>query len=396
MPTARPAPDAVESDPVRRESRSASHANRLAQSRLWRRSDRAPSWRIRYMTCFPVPGICGAVRGTTSRSIRSSVPHISCASGGGCAPSGTSITFCNALMSEQVTGATPQVECPSARCPGPATEPAPAVTTLWYKDAIIYEVHVRAFSDSNDDGIGDFAGLTRKLDYLQDLGVNALWLLPFYPSPLRDDGYDIADYRNPSRSTARCADFRALRPRGAQRGLRIITELVINHTSDQHPWFQAARAPPGSPQRNFYVWSDTTGAIRRHADHLHRYRDLELGLGSGGEGLLLAPLLQPSARSELRQSARGARASLRVMRLLARHGGRRPAAGRDSLPRRARGHQQREPAARPMQSCKRIRTAIDERYRGPHAPRRGQPVAGGRAASISATATNATWHFTSR
>ena len=135
---------------------------------------------------------------------------------------------------------------------------APARDPLWYKDAIIYEVHVRAFFDSNDDGIGDFRGLTRKLDYIQDLGVNTIWLLPFYPSPGKDDGYDISDYHNVHPQYGTRADFRAFIREAHRRGLRVITELVINHTSDQHPWFQAARrAPPGSTKRNFYVWSDT-------------------------------------------------------------------------------------------------------------------------------------------
>jgi maltose alpha-D-glucosyltransferase / alpha-amylase len=128
----------------------------------------------------------------------------------------------------------------------------------WYKDAVIYEVHVRAFSDSNGDGVGDFPGLTSKLDYIHDLGVTAIWLLPFYPSPLKDDGYDIADYRNIHPQYGTRADFRTFADEAHRRGLRIITELVINHTSDLHPWFQAARrAPAGSPKRNFYVWSDT-------------------------------------------------------------------------------------------------------------------------------------------
>ena len=130
--------------------------------------------------------------------------------------------------------------------------------TDWYRDAIIYQVHVKAFQDSDGDGMGDFAGLMRRLDYIQDLGVTAIWLLPFYPSPLRDDGYDIADYRsiNPSYGTMR--DFRAFVAEAHRRGLRVITELVINHTSDQHPWFQKARlARPGSAARDFYVWSDT-------------------------------------------------------------------------------------------------------------------------------------------
>jgi maltose alpha-D-glucosyltransferase/alpha-amylase len=128
----------------------------------------------------------------------------------------------------------------------------------WFKDAIIYELHVKSFFDSNDDGVGDFRGLIQKLDYIQDLGVNTIWLLPFYPSPLKDDGYDIANYRdiNPSYGTLR--DFRQLLREAHARGLRVFTELVVNHTSDQHPWFQAARqAPAGSPKRRYYVWSDT-------------------------------------------------------------------------------------------------------------------------------------------
>ncbi len=129
---------------------------------------------------------------------------------------------------------------------------------LWYKDAIIYQLHVKAFFDSNNDGIGDFKGLLSKLDYLQSLGVNTLWLLPFYPSPLRDDGYDIADYRDVHPSYGTMDDFKTFVEAAHSRGLRVITELVINHTSDQHAWFQRARhAPAGSPERDFYVWSDT-------------------------------------------------------------------------------------------------------------------------------------------
>ncbi|MDQ0325299.1 maltose alpha-D-glucosyltransferase/alpha-amylase [Rhodopseudomonas julia] len=130
--------------------------------------------------------------------------------------------------------------------------------TEWYKDAIVYQLHVKAFLDSNGDGVGDFGGLLDRLDYIESLGVTAIWLLPFYPSPLRDDGYDIADYRaiNPSYGTMR--DFRRFVAEAHQRGIRVITELVINHTSDQHPWFQRARnAKPGSAARNYYVWSDT-------------------------------------------------------------------------------------------------------------------------------------------
>jgi maltose alpha-D-glucosyltransferase/alpha-amylase len=128
---------------------------------------------------------------------------------------------------------------------------------FWYKDAIIYEVHVRSFYDSDGDGIGDFKGLTAKLDYLQDLGITAIWLLPFYPSPLRDDGYDISDYTDVNPLYGNLRDFKIFLREAHRRGLRVITELVINHTSDQHPWFQRARrAKPGSRHRNFYVWND--------------------------------------------------------------------------------------------------------------------------------------------
>jgi len=129
---------------------------------------------------------------------------------------------------------------------------------LWYKDAIIYQLHVKAFADSNGDGIGDFAGLTERLDYLHELGVTALWLLPFYPSPGRDDGYDISDYRRINPDFGTMKDFRRFIVEAKRRGLRVITELVVNHTSDQHPWFKRARrSKPASDARNWYVWSDT-------------------------------------------------------------------------------------------------------------------------------------------
>jgi maltose alpha-D-glucosyltransferase / alpha-amylase len=129
---------------------------------------------------------------------------------------------------------------------------------FWYKSGVIYEVHVRAFYDSDSDGAGDFRGLTQKLDYIKDLGVTAIWLLPFYPSPLKDDGYDIADYCAVHSSYGTLADFKTFLRQAHRRSLRVITELVLNHTSDQHPWFQRSRrAKPGSRWRNFYVWSDT-------------------------------------------------------------------------------------------------------------------------------------------
>ncbi len=137
----------------------------------------------------------------------------------------------------------------------------------WYKDAIIYELHIKAFRDSNRDGIGDFKGLIEQLDYLQELGVTAIWVLPFYPSPLKDDGYDIADYYKINSKYGTLEQFREFLQEAHKRNLKVVTELVINHTSDQHPWFQRARtAPKGSPERNFYVWTDDP----------HQYRDVRI------------------------------------------------------------------------------------------------------------------------
>ena len=144
---------------------------------------------------------------------------------------------------------------------------------LWYKDAIIYEVHIKCFADSDGDGIGDFRGLTSRLDYLADLGVTAVWLLPFYPSPLRDDGYDIADFMRVNPDYGTLGDFKAFLRAAHARGIRVITELVINHTSDQHAWFQRARrAKPGSVHRDFYVWSDTP---ERYQDARIIFKDFE-------------------------------------------------------------------------------------------------------------------------
>ena len=128
---------------------------------------------------------------------------------------------------------------------------------LWYKDAVIYQLHVRTFCDSDGNGIGDFRGLTNKLDYLQELGINAIWLLPFYPSPLRDDGYDISDYTSVNPTYGTIEDFKTFLAAAHSRRIRVITELVLNHTSDQHPWFQEARSSRDNPKRDWYVWSDT-------------------------------------------------------------------------------------------------------------------------------------------
>jgi maltose alpha-D-glucosyltransferase / alpha-amylase len=146
----------------------------------------------------------------------------------------------------------------AAAVEGATVEAQRADDPLWHRDAVIYQLHVKAFVDSNDDGIGDFRGLASRLDYVKDLGVNTLWLLPFYPSPQKDDGYDVADFHDIHPHYGTLEDFRAFMKETERRGLKVITELVVNHTSDQHPWFQAARkAPKGSPQRDFYVWSDT-------------------------------------------------------------------------------------------------------------------------------------------
>ena len=144
---------------------------------------------------------------------------------------------------------------------------------LWYKDAIIYQLHVKAFHDSDGDGVGDFRGLMQKLDYLQELGITAIWLLPFYPSPQKDDGYDIADYYSVHRSYGTLEDFQEFLQEAHRRGLRVITELVINHTSDQNPWFQRARrAPAGSPERDYYVWADSPAG---YADARIIFKDFE-------------------------------------------------------------------------------------------------------------------------
>src|SRR6478735_5234404 len=129
---------------------------------------------------------------------------------------------------------------------------------LWFKDAIVYEVSVRAFYDSNGDGVGDFPGLISKLDYLEDLGINTLWLLPFYPSPLKDDGFDVTEHCDIHPDYGTLSDFKDFLKEAHRRGIRVIIELILNHTSDQHPWFQKSRgARTGSRYRDYYVWNKT-------------------------------------------------------------------------------------------------------------------------------------------
>jgi len=143
--------------------------------------------------------------------------------------------------------------------------------TLWYKDAIFYELHVRTFADSNADGIGDFAGASQKLDYLQDLGITCIWLLPFYQSPLRDDGYDVSDYYQVHPAYGTLADCRNFIVAAHEHGIRVIADLVANHTSDQHLWFLEARSSPHSPKRNYYIWSDSD----------QKYKEARIGLVNG-------------------------------------------------------------------------------------------------------------------
>ena len=233
---------------------------------------------------------------------------------------------------------------------------------LWYKDAIIYQVHVRTFHDSNGDGIGDFRGLAEKLDYLQELGINALWLMPFFPSPLRDDGYDIADYRSVHPSYGTLDDFKFFLAAAHQRGIRVIIEMVLNHTSDQHPWFQESRSSRDNPRRDWYVWSDTDTQVSGRPHHFPRYRNFELGLGPGFEVILLASFFQPPARSELRQSG-GARRNVGGDAVLAGDGSGWLSAGRGSLSRRTGRHILRK-LARDSRGSEGLRGSLDEHFPG--------------------------------
>ena len=217
---------------------------------------------------------------------------------------------------------------------------------LWYRDAMIYEVHVRAFFDSSGDGMGDFGGLTDKLDYLQDLGVTAVWVLPFCPSPWRDDGYDISDYTNVHPAYGTLRDFQNFLKEAHSRGLRVITELVLNHTSDQHAWFQRSRrAAPGSRWRNFYVWSDSP---ERYKEARIIFKDFE------ASNWTWDPVAKAyywhrfySHQPDLNfDNPGGPRGDAERGGLLVRYGGGRPAAGRRAVPLRARGNQLREPRRR--------------------------------------------------
>ena len=219
----------------------------------------------------------------------------------------------------------------------------------WFKTAVFYELHTRAFFDSSDDGMGDFRGLRSKLDYLQWLGIDCIWLLPFYPSPLRDGGYDISDFLTVSPEFGTVDEFASFVESAHERGMRVITDFVMNHTSSEHPWFQESRLGPDSPKADWYVWSDT---VHRYEDARIIFVDSEQSNWTWDpqrEAVLLAPLLPPPARPQLREPG-GRRGDARRAPLLARPRARRLPARRRAVPLRGGGHELREPAARRTRS----------------------------------------------
>ena len=266
---------------------------------------------------------------------------------------------------------------------------------LWYKDAVIYQLHLKSFFDANNDGVGDFQGLLQKLDYVAELGVDTLWLLPFFPSPRLDDGYDISDYRSIHPDYGTMRDAKAFIEAAHARGLRVIVELVINHTSDQHPWFQRARhAKPGSSHRNFYVWSDDD---KKYGETRIIFIDTERSNWTW-DPVAKAYFWhrfyshQPDLNFDNPQVMRAVLSVMRYWLELGVDGLRLDAIPNLVEPRR---DEQREPARDPR------RLEADPGGAGlvlqePDAARRGQPVAGRTRGPISARTTNATWRSTSR
>ena len=216
---------------------------------------------------------------------------------------------------------------------------------LWFKRAVFYEIHIRGFFDGNDDGSGDFRGLIDKLDYLQWLGVDCIWLLPMYQSPLRDGGYDIADFFTIHPDYGTVDDFKEFVEQAHQRGMRVIADLVMNHTSSDHPWFQESRARPDGAEGRLVRLVGHRRALPRGAHHLHRHRAVELDVRSRARSVLLAPLLPPPAGPQLRQPG-GAGGDAERPALLARPRHRRLPARRGAVSLRARRDELREPAAR--------------------------------------------------
>ena len=211
-----------------------------------------------------------------------------------------------------------------------------ATSDVWWKNAVLCCVAVQCFLDADGDGRGDLQGLTDRLDYLSGIGVTCLWLMPFYPSPRRDDGYDIVDFYGVDPGSARHGDFAEMLRTARDRGIRVIADLVMNHTSDQHPWFQAARADRDSPYRDFYVWARREARGEARGRRLPRPRELQLGLGRRGRSVLPAPLLLLPARPQRRQPA-GPRRDRPGRRLLARPGALRVPRRRGALHARADG-----------------------------------------------------------
>ena len=247
---------------------------------------------------------------------------------------------------------------------------------LWFKRAVFYEIHIRGFFDGNDDGSGDFRGLIDKLDYLEWLGVDCLWLLPMYESPLRDGGYDISNFFALHPDYGSVDDFREFVEQAHQRGMRVIADLVMNHTSADHPWFQESRTDQTNPKHDWYVWSDTDERYPEARVIFIDSRAVELDARPAARRVLLAPLLPPPAGSQLRQPG-GAGGDARGAALLARPRHRRLPARRRALPLRAGRDERREPprvARVPEARSRRGRRALPR----PLAARRGEPVAGGR------------------
>ena len=242
---------------------------------------------------------------------------------------------------------------------GPEGQSAVSDQPDWYRRAVFYEVPVRGFYDANGDGIGDLRGLQEKLEYLEWLGVDCLWLLPYYPSPMRDGGYDISDFMtiHPDLGTDR-RSRRSSWTTPIAAGIRIIADLVMNHTSDEHPWFIESRSSRTNPTRGLVRLERRRQAVARGAGRLRRRRDLELDLGPGAPAVLLAPLLLAPARPQLRQSRRRGR-DVRRGPSLARPRARRVPPRRRLLPVPARRHDRREPSRRPTRCLRRLRKEID-------------------------------------
>ena len=246
----------------------------------------------------------------------------------------------------------------------------------WFKTAVFYELHTRAFFDSSDDGSGDFRGLRQKLDYLQWLGIDCIWLLPFYPSPLRDGGYDVADFLTVSPEFGTVDEFASFVEAAHERGMRVISDFVMNHTSSEHPWFQESRQGADNRAVGLVRLVGHGSPLRGRADHLRRLGAVELDVRPGPRRLLLAPLLPPPARPELREPRRRRRDARRPA-LLARPRPRRVPPRRRAVPVRGGGDELREPPADarvPQARAGRGRRALHR----PGAARRGEPVARGR------------------